>query len=142
NRLLAEVVVEICLAWQAAAGRPSDFEFTCRLHRLPRLLRDDAHEILPNDDFHHAREILHRAFVYANHRRAHRRRPHYSAVQHAGHAYVVDEFELAGGQCRKIGAFDRFAQHSPLAWMFALGIAIEAYIEFAAAYEFAIGHFF
>src|SRR5215831_1972620 len=114
------MIVEICLARKATAGGPSDLQFVRRLRGLPWLFRDYAHEIVPDNDFYDTGQILHGAFIHADQRCAYRRWPDYSAVQHAGHAYVVHELELAGGQLRKVGALNGFAKHRPLARMFAL----------------------
>ena len=59
-----------------AAPRPasrSTFSFAAAWHRLPRLLGDDADEVLLDDDLHDARQVANRAFVDAA--RAWRRPP-------------------------------------------------------------------
>ena len=94
--LVAQVVVERRAG--AAGRRPaSTSPSACsrRLHRLPRLLGDDADEVLLDDDLHDARAGPRTELSSTlDERRADRRRPHDAAVQHAGHAHVVHELEL------------------------------------------------
>ena len=81
-------------------------------------------------------------FVDALDRCADGRRANDAAVQHARHAHVVDEFELAGDDLGDIETVDRLSEHGPFAGRLALGVRIEREVEFLAADQLAIGHSF
>ena len=124
--LIPQVVVEVALAAAAPApGVHVDLQLAGRLDRLPRLLGDDADEVLLDDDLHDAGHAADRALVDADERRADRRRPDDAAVQHAGHAHVVDVLELAGDHRRDLDARHRLAEHRPFARMLALARRVE-----------------
>ena len=130
--------MEGLLARQAAARRPRRLQLAGRLHRLPRLFGDDADEVLSDDDFHDARDILHRAFVDAYQRRPDGRRPNDPPVQHSRHAHVVDVFELAGGHRRNVHARHRLAEHRPFARILAARVRVERNVECPSADEVAV----
>ena len=111
------------------------------LHRLPRLLGDDADEVLLDDDLHDAGHAANRALVDAHQRGADGRRPHDAAVQHAGHAHVVHELELAGHHRGHVDAGHRRAEHGPLAGRLSpRPSASSGRLNFSSADELAVGH--
>jgi hypothetical protein len=62
-------------------------------------------------------------------------------VQHAGHAHIVNEFELSGYDFRYIRTLRRGSQHGPFAGRFALGLRIERKVKFLAADQLTVSHF-
>ena len=132
------MVVEVAMARQPRAARPRDLQFAGGLNRLPRLLGDDADEVLLDDDLDQAGHAADRALVDADERGADRRRPNDAAVQHAGHAHVVDVLELAGDDGRNLDARHRRAEDRPFARMLPLGRRIQRQAERASADQLAV----
>ena len=95
------------------------------LHRLPRLLGDDADEVAFDDDLHDSRQLADRAFVDAADGGADFGRPHDAAVQHARDPDVVHELEPARHHVAHVHARNRRAEHGPLARVLARGGLIE-----------------
>ena len=140
RRLLPQVVVELVLAGKADARRPRRAQLVRRLHRLPRLLADDAHEILLDDHLDEAGHAAHRALVDIDQRGADLRRAYDSAVQHARHAHVLHELELAGDHRRHVEARHGRAEHCPLARRLPLRRGVQLHVEFQAGDELAVAH--
>ncbi|OGU01959.1 MAG: hypothetical protein A2W29_14015 [Gemmatimonadetes bacterium RBG_16_66_8] len=136
--LVSEMLVEATLARQPDTTRPAGLEGSRGLDRLPRLLRDHADEIPPDDHLDESRDAANRSFVHADQRGAHLRRPDDSAVQHARHTHVVHELELPGDHGRELHTWDGRAQHGPLTRMPAPGVRVERDVELPAADQLAV----
>jgi hypothetical protein len=106
--LARSAVLELFEIGQASASASSHLELRRRLDRILLALGDDADEIA---DLHTATSREYRAPTtsstrsgWCRRRRRHRRRhraAHDAAVQHAGHAHVMDIDEFAGRLCRR-----------------------------------------
>ncbi len=83
-------------------------------------------------------KLADRALVDAHDGRADRR-PHDTAMQHAGHAHVVHELELAGRHRAHVHARHWRAEHRPLARVLARRL-IELHLELLPADESAVRH--
>ena len=94
---------------------PAHLQLRRRLDRVLLALGDDADEIADPDHGDQPRNIAHRSFVDRDQAGADKRagidagigRPHHAAVQHAGHAHVVDIDEFAGRLRRQVDARHR-----------------------------------
>ncbi len=140
RRLRSQVIVEIRLARQPAAGGPRRFQRRRRSNRLPRLFGDDADEVLADDHLDEAREVPYGRFVHALERRTDLGRPDDRAVDHSGHAHVVDVFQLRGGHRGQIDTRHRLAEDRPFARLFAFRVRIHRQAESPAAHQLAVGH--
>ena len=127
---------------QARARAPGDLQFAGRLNRLPRLLRNNAHEIFLHHHLHRAGQTLHRAFIHIDDCRAHDGRPHHAPVEHARQAHVMHKLKLSGDERGQIRTPRRSPQHRPFACGLPFNIGIELDLELLSADQFAITHFF
>ena len=139
RRLLAQVVMEARLRRKRRARRPRGLERPRGLHRLPRLLADDADEILVGDDLDESRHAAHRGFVNAAERRADCRRAHDRAVDHAGHTHVVHELELSCRHRRHVEPRHGRAEHLPFARRLARRRCVHRHVECSSGDEIAVG---
>ena len=138
SRMSAKVGVEIALPRQRRPRIPGDLQLLRRLQRLPRLVSNDANEVLLDDDLHVARHAGDRALVNAGDRGANRRRTHHAAVHHARHAHVVHVLEAARRQRRHVDTSDRSSEHRPALNRLALRILLDRDVEALAANQLAV----
>ena len=115
RRIGAKRGLDVFQVGQRRGRLPGDFELGGGLDRVLLALGDDADEIADFDHGDQARNIAHRSFVDRDQAGADKGagidagigRPHHAAMQHAGHAYVVNINQFAGRLRRKIDAGHR-----------------------------------
>ena len=115
RRIGAQRGLDVLQIGQRRRRLPAHLELRRRLDRVFLALGDDADEIADPDDGDQPGNIAHRGLVDRDQAGADERagidagigRAHDAAVQHAGHAHVVDIDQFAGRLGRKIDARHR-----------------------------------
>ena len=115
RRIGAQRGLDILQIGQRRHRLPGHFELRRRLDRVLLALGDDADEIADPHDRDQPRNIAHRGFVDRDQAGADKSagidagigRAHHAAMQHAGHAHVVDIDKFAGCLGRKVDARHR-----------------------------------
>ncbi len=115
RRIGAQRGLDILQIGQRRHRLPGQLELRRRLDRVFLALGDDADEIADPDDGHEPGNIAHRGFIDRNQAGADKGagvdagigRAHDAAMEHAGHAHVVNEHKLAGCLGRKVDARHR-----------------------------------
>ncbi len=117
RRIGAQRGLQVLQVGQRRRRLPAHFQLRRRLDRVLLALGNDADEIADADDGDEPRNIAHRSFIDRDQAGADEgagvdagiKRAHHAAVQHAGHADIVDVDEFAGRLGRKVDARHRLA---------------------------------
>ena len=110
------------------------------LLRLPWLVGDNADEVFPDDDFHHAREFCTEASSTDVSVAPNVGRPHNAAVQHSWHANVVRELEPAGDDRGKVEPRTGFPRTVHSLGRLPLRGLVQRDVELLSADQLAVAH--
>ena len=120
RRVVAQGLGQIVHRRQARPGFPAHTQFAQRLLGMFFALGDDTDKVANDQYLADAGDVSNRVFVHRLQRIADEvtvvgagvRRAHHTAVQHAGHAHVVNKHQLAGGLGRYVNARRTSAHHT------------------------------